>query len=125
LDDGDHTGFHFTPSETKALRPFWKAVKGEPSKAIYRWQRRALAGDDLEVWLNVRDTKRLLGVVGTAWDENWSLPHLSPQDNRHISVPVTEILTRCFRDFETAKLFNRAKRKISHFGRPAMCMSIF
>jgi hypothetical protein len=126
LDDGDHPAFNLSSKERLALRPVWDATSAGDSRTIYRWQGQPEPMGDLpEVWLGVRAARRLFKVIWQAWDGDWNLPLIrSQQDARHVSIVLDDRRPVTFREFDTAKLFAKSRRKIEKFTRPAMFMDI-
>jgi hypothetical protein len=123
FEDGDNTGFDLTRLERASLPDLPSCILD--AKPIYRWQMNPSYAPDLpEAWLNTRATRSFLRLVWKAWDQNWSLSHLAPQDDRHVSVGITAGTVRRFREFDTARMFHRARRRVEAFRRPAMFMDI-
>jgi hypothetical protein len=52
------------------------------------------------------------------------IPVVRTQDSRHVSIELDGRHSVAFRQFDTAKLFASARRKIQKFTRPAMFMDI-
>jgi hypothetical protein len=87
---------------------------------IYRWQgENYLEGEQWANCVGVADTRRLIGLILRAWNENWPAPRVKKLDDI-TDQPMKNDPPR-FRDFEVSKLFVRPLTgKVSRFDRPCV-----
>jgi len=86
-------------------------------KPIYSWQPPDCLRDDGYSVLGLADTKRFLGFVQQAWEENWPAPRLKPRARKSLTLPSGS--TPRFREFDLTRKLVKPVREAT-FEKPCL-----
>jgi len=88
-----------------------------PEKPIYPWQPPDCLRDDGYSVLGLADTKRFLGFLQRAWDEDWPAPRLKPWARKSLKLPSGS--TPRFREFDLTRKLVKCVREAT-FEKPCL-----